>query len=231
MRAIDRKLVRDLARMKGQVITIGLVVACGIAAYVAIQGTYRSLISVRDAYYERYRFPDVFAHLQRAPESLRERIEALPGVARAETRVVEALRIPIVGLPEPAVGEVVSLPAGGEPGLGAVMLRTGRMLESGRGDEVIVLEAFAEAHDLRVGSRLHVVIAGVERELRVVGIALSPEYVFAITPASSCPTRAVLACCGWSAMWWPPRFRWRARSMTWSCGCSRARASAAWSTG
>ena len=83
MRAIDRKLVRDLSRLQGQVITIGLVIACGVAAYVALRGTHRSLLHARDAYYERYRFPDVFARLERAPDSLRARIEALSGVARA----------------------------------------------------------------------------------------------------------------------------------------------------
>lgn len=187
MKAIDRKLVRDLGRLKGQVITIGLVVACGIAAYVAIQGTYQSLLLVRDAYYERQRFPDVFAHLQRAPESLRERIELLPGVARAHTRVVESVRIPMPSLPEPAIGQVVSLPASGEPSLGAVMLRKGRMFEPGRQDEVVVLEAFAEAHELEIGSEIQVVIGGVQRDLRVVGIALAPEYVFSIAPGELVP--------------------------------------------
>ena len=109
MRAIDRKLVRDLSRLQGQVITIGLVIACGVAAYVALRGTHRSLLHARDAYYERYRFPDVFARLERAPDSLRARIEALSGVARAETRIVQPARIRIAGMAEPALAHIVSI--------------------------------------------------------------------------------------------------------------------------
>jgi putative ABC transport system permease protein len=187
VKALDRKLLRDLARMLGQVITIGLVVACGVAAYVSIQGTYRSLLSARDSYYERYRFPDVFVHVQRAPEAIAARIAQLPGVARVETRVVESVRIPIADMREPVLGRIVSLPADGKPSLGALALRQGRMFEPGRDDEAVILDAFATAHDLRIDAKLPVVIGGVRRELRVVGIALSPEYVFSIAPGELIP--------------------------------------------
>ena len=69
--ALDRKLLRDLLQLKGQVVTIALVVASGVAVFIALRSTYESLISSRDAYYERSRFGDVFVHLERAPESVR----------------------------------------------------------------------------------------------------------------------------------------------------------------
>jgi len=187
VRPIDRKLLRDIARMRGQVFTIALVVACGIAAYATTKGTHASLLHARDAYYEGYRFADVFAQLERAPESLRHRLEAIEGVARVHTRVVEHVNIPIEGLDEPATGHLVSIPAGREAPLGKLFLRQGRMVEPRRSDEVIVLEAFATAHELELGDRLPVVINGIKRQLRVVGIALSPEYVFAISPGELMP--------------------------------------------
>ena len=119
MRALDRKLLRDLSRMLGQVITIGLVVACGVAAYVSIQGTYRSLLSARDSYYERYRFADVFVHLQRAPEAVAARLAQLPGVARVETRVVESVRIPIAACASRRSAASCRCRADGKPSLGA----------------------------------------------------------------------------------------------------------------
>jgi putative ABC transport system permease protein len=187
VKAIDRKLLRDLARMRAQVITIALVVACGIASHVTIEGTRVSLLAARDTYYERYRFPDVFAHLERAPEALRRRIEALPGVALVYTRVLDSVSVPLDDLAEPATGYLVSLPAHGPPALGALALRQGRMVEPGRGDEVVVLEAFALAHGLHLGARLPTVISGVRRELRVVGIALSPEFIFSVAPGDMLP--------------------------------------------
>lgn len=187
VRTIDRKLLRDLIHMKGQVLTIALVVACGIASYTAIQGTYYSLLHARDTYYERYRFADVFAHVHQAPDSLRERLLAIRGIASISTRVVERVSLPLDSLPEPATGHIVSLPAKGEPVLGGILLRTGRMFEPGRNDEVVVLEAFAIAQGLEIGDRLPAVIAGIRRELRVVGTALAPEYVFSVSPGEMMP--------------------------------------------
>ncbi|MDD9938631.1 MAG: ABC transporter permease [Myxococcales bacterium] len=185
--AIDRKLLRDLTRMRGQVFTIALVVACGIAAYATTKGTHYSLLRARDTYYERYRFPDVFAHLERAPDALRKRLESIDGIAVLHTRVLEHVNIPIEGLDEPATGHLVSIPADREPALGGLFLREGRMVEPGRSDEVVVLEAFALAHELELGDRLPVIINGIKRRPRVVGIALSPEYVFAISPGELMP--------------------------------------------
>jgi putative ABC transport system permease protein len=187
VRALDIKLFRDLAQMRGQVITIALVVACGIGSYVAVQGAYFSIVGVRDAYYERHRFPDVFAPLERAPRSLLPRLQALPGVALAYARVVERVSLPLAGRAEPATGHLIGVPTDAEPALGSLMLREGRLPLPGRADEVVVLEAFAHAHGLDLGSRLPAVIAGIERELRIVGIALAPEYVFAISPGEVVP--------------------------------------------
>lgn len=180
MTTLNKKLVRDLQRMRGQALTIAAVVACGIASYVTLRTAYASLLSARDAYYESQRFADVFARSKRAPDSVASRIEAIPGVAIAETRLVEPVMIPIEDLSEPATGKIVSLPPGGAPRLNAPYLRKGRMVEAGRPDEALLLETFASAHGLEPGATVPVVINGVQRNVRIVGIALSPEYVFAV---------------------------------------------------
>jgi putative ABC transport system permease protein len=177
-----RKLLRDLAAMRGQVVTIALVVACGIASYVALRSAYVSLETARDRHYAAQRFGDAFARLSRAPNSLRAKLEAIPGVAVVETRVVADGLMPLEDLPEPAVGEVVGLPSHGEPRLNALALRRGRMFEPGRADEAVVSEAFANAHGLEPGATLPIVLEGVMHRVRVVGVALSPEYVFAMPP-------------------------------------------------
>ena len=74
MRALDRKFLRDVARLKGQVLTIALVLAGGITSFVSLQGTHASLVRSRDAYYDRQRFAHVFASLERAPEGVAARI-------------------------------------------------------------------------------------------------------------------------------------------------------------
>src|SRR5688572_21346669 len=108
MRALDRKLLRELGRSKGQVITIALVTACGISTYVSMASTYDAVWSARDAYYERQRFADVFARTKRAPLSVAARVAELPGVARVEDRVVVEVVVDLPTLPEPVFGRIVS---------------------------------------------------------------------------------------------------------------------------
>lgn len=182
MKAIDRKVLRDLARLWGQALTIAFVLACGIACYVALRSAYSSLLAARDAHYQATRFADVFAHLERAPDHLVVRLEAIPGVAIAETRIVEKVMFPLDDLPAPATGRIVSLPPEGTSHLSALHLVDGRLPEGGRSDEVVVNDAFARAHGLRPADTLPIVVNGIARRVRVTGLVLSPEYVFAIAP-------------------------------------------------
>ncbi|MFQ5954967.1 MAG: FtsX-like permease family protein, partial [Kiloniellales bacterium] len=187
MRALDRKLVRDLWRSRAQALAIALVVGCGVATFVMSLGTLRSLEETRAAYYEQYRFADVFASLERAPEGLAARIGRIPGVKRVETRIVKDVTLDVAGMAEPATGRLVSLPAHWRPGLNDVTVRRGRYLAPTRPDEVLVGEAFAEAHGLGPGDTLEATINGRKRRLSIVGVALSPEYVYSIGPGVIVP--------------------------------------------
>ncbi|MEM1293656.1 MAG: FtsX-like permease family protein, partial [Cyanobacteria bacterium P01_H01_bin.162] len=66
------------------------------------------------------------------------------------------------------------------PVLNGLAIQEGRYIASGRRDEVLVSEAFAEANQLAIGDSLGAVINGRWQALRIVGIALSPEYVYEI---------------------------------------------------
>jgi putative ABC transport system permease protein len=182
--ALERKLSRELLQLKGQILTIALVVASGLTSFAALRGTYDSLEASRRRYYDDRRFADVFATAKRVPAAVARRVEALPGVAVVETRVTGEITLPIEGLPRPAYGRLLSLPSGREPLTNAPHLRRGRWPEHGDANEVVVLESFAEAHGLAPGDRLDAVIEGRLRELRVTGVALSPEFVFAIRPGA-----------------------------------------------
>jgi putative ABC transport system permease protein len=182
MVALDRKLLRDLWHMRAQLIAIGVVVACGVATVVTTRTAYTSLLVSRAAYYEQYRFADVFVHLKRAPASVVSKLGAIPGVATVETRIVSGVTLDVPGLAEPATGLLVSVPARGRPGLNDLHLRRGRWLEPppGRRDEVIASEAFATANGLEIGDSLGAVLNGRWQRLRIVGIGISPEYVYEI---------------------------------------------------
>lgn len=187
MYALNRKLWRDLWRMRTQGLAIALVIAAGVAMYIMALGTVAALDDTRAAYYERYRFADVFAPVKRAPERVAERIRAIPGVRAVETRVVEEVTLTVPGFDEPVVGRVQSLPDSGRPALNEVVLRKGRFLAPDRPHEVLVSELFAEAHKLEPGDRLTAILNGHKRTLDIVGIVLSPEHIYAIPPGAFMP--------------------------------------------
>ena len=125
LRAIDRKLVRDLWRMRGQALAIALVAMCGIATFVSMRSGYEALVASQAVYYEQYRFADVFAPLKRAPLSLLDRVREISGVNDVDGRVVFDASLDVPGLDEPASGRLVSLPLRPGGGLNRVHLRSG----------------------------------------------------------------------------------------------------------
>ena len=149
----------------------------------------RTIRSTRRAriYYQRYRFADVFAQVRRAPKSVVEQIEAIPGVAVAEPRISHLALLDVEGLAEPATGRVISIPDLAEPRLNLLHLREGRLPERERTDEVTISEGFAKAHEMRIGSTFKALLNGRKRELKVVGTALSPEFIYALGPGDLMP--------------------------------------------
>jgi len=180
MRELDRKVLRDLIHLRGQFVAVALVVACGVASYVSMVSTYRSLLLSQSQYYARYRFADVFAQMKRAPNSVANQIRNLPGVSVVETRVVKDVILDVPALSEPATGRIVSIPDKQVPILNDLFLREGRYIAEGRSEEIIASEAFVRANHLRLGDSVNGVLNGRWKKLVIVGIALCPEYVYEV---------------------------------------------------
>ncbi len=186
MRALDRKLLRDLWQMKGQAIAIALVMACGIVTFVMSLSTFGSLERNLTTYYDRYRFAQVFGHVKRAPNTLAARFAEIPGVAQVQARIVVDVTLDVPGLVEPAGGRLISVPERRAPGLNDLYLRSGRHIEPGRG-EVLANEAFVKEHKFQPGDSVVAVINGRKQRLKIVGVVLSPEFIYLIRPGDILP--------------------------------------------
>ena len=185
--ALNRKLLRDLVAMRGQAVAIAMVVAAGVAMYVMYLSNFESLRATQRAYYERQRFGDVFATLKRAPLRLANDISAIPGVTAVETRVTANVTLDLEGIDQPATGRLVSIPAERRPRINDLYLRRGRWIDANRPDEVLASEGFVAANGLTPGDTVRAVINGTLRTLTIVGVALSPEYVYSIRPGELVP--------------------------------------------
>jgi putative ABC transport system permease protein len=187
MKALDKKLWRELWAMRMQAVAIGAVIVGGVGIFIMSLSTLDSLFHTRESYYRDHHFAQVFSSLKRAPLSLVQRIQAIPGVDKVETRVVAYVNLDVAGYGEPVSGHLLSLPDNSRGLLNQVYLRGGRLFEPGRDSEVLLSEEFANAHGLRAGDSLHATINGRRKSLTVVGLAMSPEYIYQIAPGAMFP--------------------------------------------
>ena len=183
---LRRKVLRDLRRLWAQVLAIALVLAAGVATLILGNGAYASLYETRARYYEDYRFADVFADVTRAPRALLAEIEEIEGVLDAEARIVKLGLLDLEGMKEPGSVLFVSLPGNGA-GLNQLYLRLGRLADPQSAQEIVISEGFAKAQDLGPGDLLPVLMNGQRRELLITGVALSPEFIYALGPGQMMP--------------------------------------------
>ncbi|MFO0725369.1 MAG: ABC transporter permease [Myxococcota bacterium] len=182
MKALQKKLLRDLWRLRYQGLTIALLVGCGIASLVAAVAASASMEASRDAFYAESRFADVFASLKRAPRGFLSVLAELPGVAAVEGRIVGDFRVEPPGLNEPATARFISLAWPEASRLNQIQVKSGRSVEPGASDEIVLSEALSESWSLRPGDALTAVINGRRAKLRVVGTAVAPDYALALSP-------------------------------------------------
>lgn len=185
---LDRKLLRDLGRMKGQMVAVSLVMACGLAMMIMTRSLILTLETTRDAYYQRYGMADVFGSLKRAPLAMADRLAIIDGVAAVQPRVVVDVTLDLPGIAEPATGHIVSLPDDGKPQvLNQIFMRKGRLPRLGERREVVVSEAFADANFLKPGDTVVAIINGRRDTLVITGVGLSPEFVFEARAGETLP--------------------------------------------
>lgn len=187
MRALTRKLVRDLTQLKGQAAAIATVIGSGVMVLIITMSSLDAVRLAQQRFYESHQFADVFADLVRAPDGLAERLREIPGVNLLETRVRAPVRVEVDGFDEPVRGLITSLPDGRQPLLNRLHIRQGSLPDPGRADQVLVSESFAEAHGLRAGDQIRAIINGRLETLTISGSALSPEHIYQIGPGDIMP--------------------------------------------
>ena len=130
--------------------------------------------------------------------------------------MVRNVTLDVPGLSEPAVGRLVSLPELGRPRLNDVYLPARRYIEPGHGEEVLASEGFAEAHGFQPGDQISAVINGRLKRLKIVGVALSPEYIYQIRPGDIFPDERRFGILSMGASRSRRPSTWRGRSTTYA---------------
>ena len=179
---LDRKLLRDLWRIKGQAAAIVFVIAAGISLFVMSHGMMISLDETMRAYYERYRFADMYAPVKRAPDYLIEDLRALEGINDVKGRISGGGLVALPDVAAPISARAMSFDPEAPSPINGVHLSEGRMISPTRNDEILLLKSFADAHGLKPGDSLSVTMNGVRHSFVIAGLVLSPEFIYALPP-------------------------------------------------
>ena len=199
MRTLDRKLLRDLRRLWLQVAAIALLIACGVSVAVMAFSSQEALKAAQSEYYAATGFADVFASVKRAPRGVADALAHIDGVVAVDARASKPGLMQLPGATRPATATLIALPDDPARALNRLVLMQGRYPDPQRTDEVLALKTFLDAAGVRLGDRLTMVIGGRQMTFKVVGAALSPEYVYVPAPASMMPDDAH------NGVFWGPR--------------------------
>lgn len=199
MRPLDRKLLRDLWRLKWQAAAIAVLIACAVAVSVMAFSTQKSLQTARGLDYADARFADVFATAKRAPLSVAHDLAMIDGVTAVDPRASKFGLMKVPGQLRPATARLIALPDDETHALNRIILMQGRLPDPSRSDEAIALKTFFDAAKVRLGDRLSMTVDGREFPVRIVGSALSAEFAYLPGPASQMPDDAH------QAVLWAPR--------------------------
>ncbi len=187
MSLLDRKLFRDLAAMRGQVVTIALVVAAGVAVFVASVSTYDSLERARDRFYGWARFPELFVGVKRAPLAVVPRLADIPGVIAVAPRIVRDVIVDWPSSPVPVSARMISVINAGDETLSRLRLVRGAGPTPDSTREAVINAGFAEAYGIGPDDHIRVILNGRLETFRVTGVALSAEYVYAVKSGMPIP--------------------------------------------
>ncbi|UCC30546.1 MAG: FtsX-like permease family protein [Phycisphaerales bacterium] len=181
MTVLHRKLIRDLLGSIGMLLSVVIIIAIGTGSFIGMASAQRILEASRAAYYREYRFADFWVDVKKAPISALDRIARLSGVAVLDNRVVFDVILNLEGQVRPLAGRLISTPAGRfDRTLNGIHLVRGSGFSDDRNEEVILSEAFARAHHLRIGDRIELILNRKRESFTIVGTAISPEYVYMV---------------------------------------------------
>jgi putative ABC transport system permease protein len=109
VRALDKKLLRDVWRMRLHAIGVILVLACGLSVFVMAVGMRGSLERTRAQYYAERKMADLAVSVVRAPQRLASAMADAPGVAIAEDRIAGMALLDLTQIDEPASARLVAI--------------------------------------------------------------------------------------------------------------------------
>jgi len=185
------KAWRDMLAHKGQFIALVILIAIGITSYVTFQNGYYNLRASLDYAYTTLRFADFTVRVERLPLTASRAVERVPGVETAIVRTVKDVGLELNNEDQATARVISSL--GPTARLNAVHVEEGRFPAQAARDEVVLSTQFASDTDTHLGDRLTLLVGGQRKDVRVVGIGIDPENLYAMQSEGTLPAPGTFA--------------------------------------
>lgn len=186
MAVLTRKLFRTIKTTRGQFIALAVIIMVGVIVYISMATAFYNLSRSRDAFYQESDFADYFFHVVKAPETVLQRIENIPGVIKATGRIQKDIPI-IRPNNERAVGRLTSYPLPVDRELNRLYLLSGQSFakESSGNIEILLDTGYVTANSLKQGDKIEIIAEGRKIPLLLTGTATSPEFIYPMKDAGS----------------------------------------------
>ncbi len=187
MRALDRKLRRDLRSAFGRLLAITGIIGLGVACYVEMASVYENLMRAKSRYYDQCRMADFSVELKKAPNTVLRELTEFPEIVEVRPRIQFMATVDLPRVNKLLNAQVLSLPDARTPAINDIVLVRGSYFTDRRENEVIIHDTFARRRGLQPGQWIHVILNNQRQELFIVGTAMSSEFVYLVGPGSLAP--------------------------------------------
>lgn len=175
MKKLDLRLFRMIKNTKGQYIAVLSIIITGIFVFTAVNNSAVNLKDSINDYYVATNFADIFVQGSSMPERLEKQLKGPNGIKEAEVRLVFDTKF-LTGNDDDNVNVRIVSVHQRENKINELFMKSGKRALSG--NDIIVIEKFAEARGIGIGDEIKLRINGREHKFNVTGIATSAEYVY-----------------------------------------------------
>ncbi len=175
MKKLDLRLFRMIKSTKGQYFAVLSIIITGIFVFTAVNNSAVNLKDSINDYYDAINFADIFIQGRNMPEGLEKQLRGSNDIKEAEARLVFDTKF-LTGNNDDNVNVRVVSVHRHENKINRLFMKSGKRTLTG--NDIIVIEKFAEARNIKVNDEIKLRINGREHAFIVSGIASSAEYIY-----------------------------------------------------
>lgn len=178
-----KKMFRDLTQNKGTYVACTVIIIMALMLFTSLSLVSDTLKSSMERFYKDQNFADGFMQVRALPFSEIEVLREIEGIADIQGRIVKDVRVLTPNQEDNVYLRLVSLDLERDPLINGASLLKGMPLNNQEAN-IWIDNMFFEANGLALNDEIEIVAGGTKKSLQVVGVAQSPEFIYALRTAA-----------------------------------------------